>query len=190
MRRFVLPFFTLLVVAAIWWSNRQRQIAFREPVLPATPPAAARGSGAARSTPDTGASSSALPPEPPQLRAAPAFNPNDFPLAAALNAPGSNIQADLDALRQILEAWRTNFPRTGNPVGENNEIAAALSGANPLEIVLIPKTHRAFNARGELCDRWGTPFRFHQLSGQKMELTSAGPDRKFGTADDAMWSPP
>jgi hypothetical protein len=40
-----------------------------------------------------------------------------------------------------------------------------------------------------LCDRWGTPLRFHQLSGERMEIRSAGPDRKFGTPDDALWSP-
>lgn len=113
----------------------------------------------------------------------------DFPLAAPLNAPDSTIERDLDAVRQILEGWRSNFPRDGNPVGENREITAALTGDNPLELVLIPKSHPAVNDRGELCDRWGTPFRFHQISGDRMEIRSAGPDRKFGTGDDTVWSP-
>jgi hypothetical protein len=112
----------------------------------------------------------------------------EFPLAAPLNAPAGTIARDLDALAQILDAWRTNFPGQGNPVGENSEIAAALAGDNPQHLVLIPRNHRAFNDRGELCDRWGTPFRFHALSGEHMDLRSAGPDRKFGTADDAVWS--
>jgi hypothetical protein len=112
-----------------------------------------------------------------------------YPLVASLNAENSTIAKDLDLLSQMFDAWRTNFPREGNPFGENSEITAALSGGNSLALVLIPRTHRAINANGELCDRWGTPFRFHQLSGERMEIQSAGPDRKFGTGDDAIWNP-
>jgi hypothetical protein len=113
----------------------------------------------------------------------------DFPIAAPLNAPNSTIARDLDIVRQIFEAWQSNFPREGNPVGENAEVTAALMGDNRLGLALIPKDHRAVNSRGELCDRWGTPFRFHQLSGTQMEIRSAGPDRKFATEDDAVWTP-
>lgn len=113
----------------------------------------------------------------------------DFPIAAPLNAPDSTIARDLDIVTQIFETWLSNFPREGNPVGENAEITAALMGDNRLGLALIPKGHRALNERGELCDRWGTPFRFHQLSGTKMEVRSAGPDRKFATQDDAVWTP-
>ncbi len=109
-------------------------------------------------------------------------------LADELNAPTGTIQRDLRILHELFETWQTNFPRTGNPVGENNEITAALSGANPLRFAFLPRGHRAVNARGELCDRWGTPFRFHALSGQQMEVRSAGPDQKFGTPDDAVWA--
>jgi hypothetical protein len=113
----------------------------------------------------------------------------DFPIAAPLNAPGSTITRDLDIVSQIFDAWQSNFPREGNPVGENAEITAALLGDNRLGLALIHQGHRAVNERGELCDRWGTPFRFHQLSGTQMEIFSAGPDRKFATADDAVWTP-
>lgn len=113
----------------------------------------------------------------------------DFPLAAPLNVAGSTVAHDLDTIRLILEAWRSNFPHAGNPVGENREITAALTGNNALELVLIPKAHPAINGDGELCDRWGTPLRFHQLSGDRMEIRSAGADGKFGTADDTLWSP-
>jgi hypothetical protein len=113
----------------------------------------------------------------------------DFPIAAPLNIPGSTIARDLEVVSQIFESWQSNFPREGNPVGENAEITAALMGDNRLGFALIPKGHRALNERGELCDRWGTPFRFHQLSGTKMEIRSAGPDRKFATDDDAIWTP-
>jgi hypothetical protein len=110
-------------------------------------------------------------------------------LADELNVPAGTIQRDLKILNEVFETWQTNFPRTGNPVGENVEITAALTGSNEHRFAFIPPSHRAINARGELCDRWGTPFRFHQLSGQHMEIRSAGPDRKFLTEDDALLSP-
>jgi hypothetical protein len=110
-------------------------------------------------------------------------------LADNLNASNRAIAGDLHILADILTAWRTNFPHDGNPWGENAEITAALTGRNALKLALIPPNHRAINARGELCDRWGTPFRFHQLSGTQMEIRSAGPDQKFGTADDAVLMP-
>jgi hypothetical protein len=89
----------------------------------------------------------------------------------------------------VLENFRSNFPRTGNPVGLNYEITAALTGQNQLRLALIPPDHPAINREGELTDRWGTPFRFHVLSRMQMEIRSAGPDRRFGTADDAEWAP-
>jgi hypothetical protein len=108
-------------------------------------------------------------------------------LADQLNAPAGDIRADLAIINELFATWQSNFPRAGNPVGENTEITAALSGANALRFAFLPRGHRAVNARGELCDRWGTPFRFHQVSGQQMEIRSAGPDRKFLTDDDAFW---
>ncbi len=110
-------------------------------------------------------------------------------IANALNAPGGSIQKDLEILNEVFVAWQTNFPHDGNPVGENDEITAALAGDNRLHFAFIAPTHPAINAAGQLCDRWGTPFRFHQLNGTDMELRSAGPDRKFGTADDVQFAP-
>lgn len=109
------------------------------------------------------------------------------PIADDLNAPGGSLRRDLEILNELFGAFQTNFPRLGNPVGENVEITAALAGANPAQFVFISPRHRAINARGELCDRWGTPLRFHQVSGTHMEIRSAGPDRKFATADDAQF---
>lgn len=146
------------------------------PPVPPAPPPAAR---------DLPAPRIAAPNVPDPTQAA-----SDFPIAAPLNAPDSNIGRDLEIVRQLFEAWLSNFPREGNPIGENAEITAALMGENRLGLALIPRGHRALNERGELCDRWGTPFRFHQLSGTQMEVRSAGPDRKFATEDDAMLTPP
>ena len=85
---------------------------------------------------------------------------------------------------------RTNLPRTGNPVGTNAEITAVLAGNNKLQLALIPADHPAINrSTGELLDRWGTPFFFHAESGSRMEIRSAGPDKKHHTADDEAFIP-
>lgn len=110
-------------------------------------------------------------------------------VGAGLNAPDGTVQRDLASVDDLLAAWRTNFPGLGNPVGENREITAALLGRNRLHLAFLPPDHPALNAAGELCDRWGTPYVFHQRSGTHMELRSAGPDRRPYTADDTVWNP-
>ena len=109
-------------------------------------------------------------------------------LADALNAPGGDIHADLRILDEIFRQYRSSTHGT-NPVGDNLDISAVLAGRNRLNFAFIPRSHPAFDAAGELCDRWGTPFFFHQLSGTQMEIHSAGPDRKLWTADDEVLSP-
>lgn len=108
-------------------------------------------------------------------------------LADTLNAPTSDIRADLRVLAEVVDAYRSNF--RANPVGANPEITAALTGKNSLQLAVIPPEHPAINANGELCDRWGQPFFFHQLSGTQMEIRSAGPDKKMWTDDDAVLTP-
>lgn len=110
-------------------------------------------------------------------------------VADRLNAPGGSIRDDLKVLSEVFDAWLSNFRSEGNPIGDNRFITAALMGDNRLKIVLIELGHPAVSTRGELCDRWGTPFRFHVLSRTQMEIRSAGPDRQFGTDDDAEWAP-
>jgi hypothetical protein len=71
-----------------------------------------------------------------------------------------------------------------NPVGTNAEITEALMGANKKGArFATPETAR-LNDRGEMLDAWGTPYFFHQLGAQDMEIRSAGPDRALFTADD------
>ena len=111
------------------------------------------------------------------------------PLADELNSPRITIQRDLQILNAVLLAWQTNFHGQGNPVGDNAAITAALTGKNPLNFQFIPREHPAINASGELCDRWGTPFFFHALSGTRMEIRSAGPDRQMYTDDDIVFTP-
>lgn len=131
----------------------------------------------------------------PQLTAASVSNPpgatppERSPLADVLNSPTTDITADLRLVLRIIETFRSNFLQTGNPVGANADITSALTGRNRLRLSLIPADHPAINKEGELCDRWGTPFFFHAESATRMEVRSAGPDRKMWSDDDVVLSP-
>ena len=118
--------------------------------------------------------------------AAPAEGPSH--LVDALNSPSTDIKADLRLLNDLFVTYRSST-HGEDPVGENAEITAVLMGRNALDFAFIPKDCPAVNSKGELCDRWGTPFFFHQLSGSEMEIRSAGPDKKLWTADDVVITP-
>jgi hypothetical protein len=115
--------------------------------------------------------------------------PERSALADALNSPNTDIRADLKLVLEVIDTFRSNFPQTGNPVGSNAEITAALTGRNRLRLSLIPADHPAINQDGELCDRWGTPFFFHAESATRIEIRSAGPDKKMWSGDDVILSP-
>jgi hypothetical protein len=109
-------------------------------------------------------------------------------LADNLNSPSRDVHEDLRLINGIFIAYRAAV-RSGNPVGENSEITAVLRGRNKLGFAFIPVDCPAVNARGELCDRWGKPYFFHQISGDKMEIRSGGPDRRLWTEDDQVLTP-
>lgn len=91
----------------------------------------------------------------------------------------------VDNMRIVLRNYGSTFG--GNPVGNNQEITAALNGDNPKQVRFInPDSGLRINGNGELVDWWGTPFFFHQLSASETEIHSAGPDRKMWTADDLV----
>ncbi len=132
-------------------------------------------------------SAAALPP----VKAAPAAAPlaeEPSRLAEGLNAPDGDVTRDLRIVSQIFSAYRSAL-RTGNPVGENAEITAALRGRNKLGFEFIPPGVPAVDSKGQLCDRWGTPYFFHQVSGSVMEIRSAGPDHTLWTSDDVVFRP-
>jgi hypothetical protein len=91
----------------------------------------------------------------------------------------------LENMRMAVRNYGSMFG--GNPVGTNPEITQALNGANPKEVKFLdPENGMRVNSNGELVDSWGTPFFFHQLSANEMEIRSAGPDKQMWTADDLV----
>jgi hypothetical protein len=171
-RTTVLAAVLLLAGVLLWQATR---------IGPEAPPPLANGAPAA---PAAAAANTSEAPRRPD--AAP---PERSTLVDALNAPDTDIRADLRLVSEILDTFRTNFLQTGNPTGTNAEITAALTGQNRLRLALIPPDHPAINREGELCDRWGTPFFFHAESATRMDIRSAGPDRKMWNEDDVVLSP-
>lgn len=90
----------------------------------------------------------------------------------------------LDKVGLMLRDYRTLMGT--NPVGTNAEIMQAVMGGNPKGARLGPPDGQSLNAQGELVDRWGTPYFFHQLSGTSMDIRSAGPDKIMWTPDDLV----
>jgi hypothetical protein len=91
---------------------------------------------------------------------------------------------ELDKIHRMIRDYHTVMGE--NPVGTNAEIMAAIMGKNPHHAVLGPPEGQHLNGQNELVDSWGTPFFFHQISGDVMEIHSAGPDKIFGTSDDLI----
>jgi hypothetical protein len=73
-----------------------------------------------------------------------------------------------------------------NPTGTNAEMMKAIMGGNPKGAMLGPPEGQMVNAKGELLDPWGTPYFFHQLSRDVIEIHSAGPDQKLWNEDDIV----
>ncbi len=158
------------------------------------------GSLPTRDTPSPGNDAAGTTPALPPSQAATITNGSTpAPLSSALPAvPSSPLPAVLDPATARSDAAPTNAIKVRrmvtdyhtvngeNPVGTNAEIMAAIMGKNPHQAVLGPPEGMNLNSRGELVDDWGTPYFFHQLSKDVMEIHSAGPDKIMGTADDIV----
>lgn len=107
------------------------------------------------------------------------------PLADQLNDPAHSTDRDVTIVAGLFANYHDVLHAL--PVGTNAEITAALAGDNRHGHAPLPADHPAINAAGELTDRWGTPFFFHQLSASDIEIRSAGPDRRMHNPDDIVW---
>lgn len=123
---------------------------------------------------------------PPQALATPPLEPLPGErILQGYGTPESSPQRDLTSLSHALGNLALLI-KGGDPfhLGANGEIAAALRGQNRAHLRFLPDDHPAFNAQGELVDRWHTPLFFHAISHQRVDIRSAGADGEMWTADD------
>ena len=99
-------------------------------------------------------------------------------------ASAEDITEDLSAVDSTIRNFQAVLGE--NPIGSNAEITGALLGNNLKQIKLEVPVGSQVNGQGEMCDRWGTPYFFHQISKTEMEIRSAGPDRQMWTGDDSQ----
>lgn len=94
------------------------------------------------------------------------------------------LAEDRAALQDIVSNYLQSAPHsTRPPLGTNEEITRALMDRDALGESAIPASHPAI-VSGQLVDRWGSPWFFHQMSADVIEVRSAGPDRRLFTGDD------
>jgi hypothetical protein len=110
--------------------------------------------------------------------------PPDLPPPKPRVVPSPEALKDMDDIQFMLRDFRARLG--GNPGGTNAEIMKEVMGGNRFQARLGPPEGQKLNEQGELVDRWGAPYFFHQISQNEMELRSAGPDRAMWTADDIV----
>jgi hypothetical protein len=187
---------TLAIVIGIlvWNYNRPDPLPVREmgkpvPKLAASPPPSPV------ETPPPATAEIPVPPTPPAaaipaaaLPATATTSPSAAPVlpgsATEIPATAEDISEDLSAVDSTIRNFQAVHGE--NPIGSNAEITAALLGNNLKQIKLEVPAGSRLNSEGEMCDRWGTPYFFHQVSGTEMEIRSAGPDRRMWTGDDSQ----
>jgi len=99
--------------------------------------------------------------------------------------PTTRPEDDLNALAHVFSNLTLLIKGDSPfPMGANEEFAAALRGKNRTRLRFMPDAHRAFNAQGQIVDRWDTPVFFHVTDHTRIDIRSAGPDGKMWTADD------
>jgi hypothetical protein len=191
MRKLLALSILIVIVGSAWWmATYPRQSSAPSPVFSPSAPATAEPETAlpaaepppplAPRLPGVSANAPLIPAA--RLPSDPAHSaPPPAPLTAAAAAT-PDVRTDLEEVLTAIRDFRSNLG--GNPVGTNAEITKALLGDNLKQIRIPVPTGSSLNANGELCDRWGTPYFFHQLSRDKMEVRSAGPDRQMWTSDD------
>ena len=105
--------------------------------------------------------------------------------AAQLHDPNAEPLDDLFIVEELIGYHLRMFNSVPGG-GENVDIMRHMMGGNERRVALISPDHPAINESGELVDRWGTPFHFHQLSRRQLDVRSAGPDKELWTEDDVL----
>jgi hypothetical protein len=95
----------------------------------------------------------------------------------------SRTQMELDQIRKGILSYETEY---GNPPppSDNREMMQILQGFNPHKTQFLASEPWEFNAKEEPVDAWGTRLRISVVDPKNPLVQSAGPDKKWDTADD------
>jgi len=95
----------------------------------------------------------------------------------------SKTQMELDQIRKGILDYETEYGNPPPPT-DNRELMQILQGFNPHKIQFITSEPWEFNAKEEPVDAWGNRLRISMTDPKKPLVQSAGPDKKWDTADD------
>jgi len=92
------------------------------------------------------------------------------------NAKTAQFNEDVDNLFYALQQYKE---RVGSyPVGANADVAKALLGNNPKNLIILVGRKQNLDTKGQFVDPWGTPLRIY-FSGEGILVRSAGPNKRF-----------
>ncbi len=92
------------------------------------------------------------------------------------NAKTSKFNEDVENLFVGLQQYKERIG--AYPVGGNAQVAKALQGENPKNIIILVGRKTELNEKGEYMDPWGTPLRIYFSDGGIL-IRSAGANRRF-----------
>ena len=93
-----------------------------------------------------------------------------------VQARTSKLNEDVENLFSALQKYKEHVGTY--PVGGNAEVAKALKGQNPKNVIILVGRKNDLNEKGEFVDPWGTPLRIY-FSDVGILVRSAGPNRRF-----------
>ncbi len=93
-----------------------------------------------------------------------------------VQARTTQFNEDVENLFSALQKYREHVG--SYPVGANAEVAKALKGQNPKNVIILVGRKTNLNDKGEFIDPWGTPLRIY-FADKDIMVRSAGPNRRF-----------
>ncbi len=93
-----------------------------------------------------------------------------------VQARTSKLNEDVENIFSALQKYKEHVGTY--PVGGNAEVAKALKGQNPKNVIILVGRKNDLNDKGEFVDPWGTPLRIY-FSDNGILVRSAGPNRRF-----------
>jgi hypothetical protein len=92
------------------------------------------------------------------------------------NANTAKFNEDVDNLFYALQQYKEHIG--AYPTGSNADIAKALMGNNPKNMIILVGRKKEVNSKGEIVDPWGSPLRIY-FAGEGVLVRSAGPNKRF-----------